>query len=71
MQNKCVRDGVMCGHRRRTSGHGAIGENSSLTMCHYLLDTGEKRSCPAGRRCKHFTTEKCQMIKESFYENCY
>lgn len=55
----CMRKGVLCGHRR----HGSMGIGSRI--CHYLLDTGEKRGCPAGRKCSHWTDEKCCMLDET------
>ena len=59
-KKKCVRKGVMCGHRRFISNNAANGG----TMCHYLLDTGEQRGCPSGRKCKHYTTKKCAIRKD-------
>lgn len=46
-----------CGHYRPLTT-----KTLSLSACHYILDTGEPRSCPA-EKCTHYTTEKCN-IKE-------
>lgn len=56
-EHPCVRDGVMCGHRRSTTL-----EVNSKSMCHYILDTGKKRPCPPGKECTVWTGEKCSII---------
>lgn len=55
---RCIRDGVRCGHRRPTND----GNYSSSLMCHYMLDTGHQRNCPAGDECIHYTGEKCRNM---------
>ena len=65
MKNKCVRGGIVCGHRRSISSCSGSGVTSSI--CHYLLDTGEKRGCPPGKECIHYTAEKCVMAREQVY----
>ena len=55
---RCIRNGVRCGHRRPTND----GNYSSSLMCHYLLDTGHQRNCPAGDECIHYTDEKCRNM---------
>lgn len=55
--HRCMRDGVMCGHRRSSS----TAENSA-SICHYLLDTGKKRPCPPGKKCTVWTGIKCRII---------
>ena len=59
MIHPCERKGVLCGHRRRASGTSGF-----LKICHYILDTGKQRGCPAGRTCKHWTADKCEMLPE-------
>lgn len=55
-KRNCKRRGVLCGHRRSLSG------NSMWSCCFYLLDTGKKRGCPPGKKCKHFTEKKFEEL---------
>ena len=51
--HKCrKRDCIYC----RDVGSG--GAHSSYILCHYMLDTGEKRDCPADK-CDKYTPKEC------------
>lgn len=49
------KDVQLIGVNRRTSCRGCIhrrglgGKGSKYTVCHYILDTGSPRGCPADR----------------------
>ena len=51
---KCTRNGVQCAHRRPV--HNC--SKWSVTICNYMIDTGEKRGCPAGAKCTRYTPKK-------------
>ena len=57
--NACVRNGKRCAHRRPLAA-----KNLSTMACHYLLDTGQKRNCPA-EGCIHYTTDRRTMREKS------
>lgn len=50
----CTRNGVLCGHRR------PLISSHKINRCMYILDTGQKRSCPLGQSCDKYTAEKCR-----------
>lgn len=50
----CTRNGVLCGHRR------PLISSHEINRCMYILDTGQKRSCPLGQSCDKYTAEKCR-----------
>ena len=45
---QCMRNGVMCIYRRQLSS------TCKDTICHYMIDKGASRNCPAGAECTHF-----------------
>ena len=53
-KRNCTRRGVLCGHRR------SLGSNGVNSACNYFLDTGQKRGCPAGKKCTRYTPRKCE-----------
>lgn len=50
----CTQNGVLCGHRR------PLISSHVIKRCMYILDTGQKRSCPLGQSCDKYTAEKCR-----------
>ena len=50
----CTRNGVLCGHR------WPLISSHEINRCMYILDTGQKRSCPLGQSCDKYTAEKCR-----------
>lgn len=56
----CTRNGILCGHRR------PLISSHVITRCMYILDTGQKRSCPLGQSCDKYTAEKCRERDDLF-----
>lgn len=51
---------IGCGHHR----HLTADENGYA--CHYILDTGYSRGCPASK-CPYYTIEPCHIIDDFRY----
>lgn len=53
-----------CGHYRPFEYNNPNNRQSRNIQqaCHYILDTGFKRSCPAGKDCVHYTEEEFHSV---------
>lgn len=67
MKNKARESCIGCGHRRPLA---ASHPNINIA-CHYMLDTGKIRDCPASQ-CKYYTTKECHVLDDfRFSDNIF